>query len=277
MRRIISALIATAAAVGLSGSVFAADLPMKAPAFVPAPMLTNWTGVYGGLNAGYSWGHSSIDYAQGPGLLFGVPPFVTGGALSSSVDPGSFIGGGQLGFNYQTGIWVFGAEADIAWRNRTDTANFTLNPIVVGVGGGDVLTLSDEQKWVGTVRGRLGVSPGGMSNWLFYVTGGFAYGGFEHSVTQNCNVGCGPIRVFSNSQTRTGWTVGGGVEVALNQSWSVGAEYLYMDFGSDTLSAPVAGGLFGTTVFPSTTVTFHDKSQIARLKLNYKFGDMGLH
>ncbi len=277
MRRIVAGLIAAAAAAVLSGSVFAADLPRKAPALVPAPMLTNWTGVYVGLNAGYSWGHSSIDYAQGPGLLFGVPPFAAGGTLSTSLDPGSFIGGGQLGFNYQAGIWVLGAEADIAWRNRTETANFALNPIVVGVGGGDMLTLSDEQKWVGTVRGRLGVSPSTMSNWLFYVTGGLAYGGFEHSVTQNCNVGCGPIRTFSDSQTRTGWTVGGGVEVALNQSWSVGAEYLYMDFGTDSVSAPVAGSLFGTTVFPSTTVSFHDKSQVARLKLNYKFGDMGLH
>jgi outer membrane immunogenic protein len=277
MHRIISGLITTATAVGLSGSVFAADLPRKAPAFVPAPMLTNWTGVYVGLNAGYSWGHSSIDYTQGPGLLFGVPPFATGGALSTSLDPGSFIGGGQLGFNYQAGIWVLGAEADIAWRNRTDTATFTLNPVVVGIGGGDILTLSDEQKWVGTVRGRLGVSPSTMSNWLFYVTGGLAYGGFEHSVTQNCNVGCGPIRVISNSEIRTGWTVGGGVEMALNRNWSVGAEYLYMDFGTDTLTAPQAGVLFGTSVFPNTTVAFHDKSQVARLKLNYKFGDMGLH
>ncbi len=277
MRRIISGLITTAAAVGLSGSVFAADLPMKAPAYVPPPMLTNWSGVYVGLNAGYSWGHSSIDYTQGPGLLFGVPPFAAGGSLSTSVNPESFIGGGQLGYNYQAGIWVLGAEADIAWRNRTATANLVQNPVIVGIGGGDILTLSDEQKWVGTVRGRFGVSPGTMSNWLFYVTGGLAYGGFEHSVTQDCNVGCNQIRVFSDFKTRVGWTVGGGVEMALNRNWSVGAEYLYMDFGTDTLTAPQAGRLFGATTFPITTTAFHDKSQVARLKLNYRFGDMGLH
>ena len=269
MHRIIGGLFATAA-VGISVSAFAADMPMKAPAYVPAPMLSSWSGFYVGLNAGYSWGHSSIDYAQGAGLIFGVPPYINGGAFSTSVDPGSFIGGGQLGLNYQSGIWVFGAEADIAWRDRTDTATFALNPVVVGVGGGDTLLLSDEQKWVGTVRGRLGVSPGGMSNWLFYVTGGLAYGGFEHSVTQNCNVGCGQVRVITDSTTKAGWTVGGGVEVALNHNWSVGAEYLYMDFGTDTLTAPAAGNLLGATTFPATTTSFHDKSQVARLKLNYK-------
>ncbi|HEY2828212.1 MAG TPA: outer membrane beta-barrel protein [Pirellulales bacterium] len=280
MHRFISGLLTTGAALGLSVSAFAADMPMKAPAYIPAPMLNNWSGVYVGLNAGYSWGHSSIDYVQDAGQIFGNPPFPTGGALSTSVDPGSFIGGGQLGFNYQSGIWVFGAEADIAWRDRTDTASFTLNPIVLGPGGGggDTLLLSDEQKWIGTVRGRVGVSPEGMSNWLFYVTGGLAYGGFEHSVTQNCNVGCGQVRVISDSTTKVGWTVGGGVEVALNRNWSVGAEYLYMDFGTDTLAAPAAGDFSGvTTTFPPTTVSFHDKSQVARLKLNYRFGDLGLH
>jgi len=277
MNRFIGGLVTTATVIGLSVSAFAADMPMKAPAYVPPPMLNNWSGVYVGLNAGYSWGHSSIDYAQGSGFIFGVPPFLAGGGLATSVDPGSFIGGGQLGFNYQSGIWVFGAEADIAWRDRTDTATFTLNPVVVGVGGGDTLLLSDEQKWVGTVRGRLGISPGSMSNWLFYVTGGLAYGGFEHAVTQNCNVACGQVRVFSDSTTKAGWTVGGGVEVALNRNWSVGAEYLYMDFGTDTFAAPAAGSLLGATTFPATTVSFHDKSQVARLKLNYRFGDLGLH
>jgi outer membrane immunogenic protein len=277
MGRINTALITTAAAVGFAMSASAADLPVKAPLLAPAPALYNWGGWYVGANAGYSWGHTNIDYAQDPGFAFGVPPFQTGGALSTSVNPGSFIGGGQLGFNYQAGIWVFGLETDIAWRDRTDSATLLLNPVVPGIGGGDTLTLSDEQKWVGTVRGRLGLSPSTMSNWLFYVTGGLAYGGFEHSVTQFCNVSCGQTRVLSDSVTRTGWTLGGGVEVALDRNWSVGAEYLYMDFGTDTLSGLAAVAVGPFTLFPPTTVSFHDKSQVARLKLNYRFGDLGLH
>lgn len=272
MRRIITALITTAAVVGFDLAASAADLPVKAPYFAPAPALYNWTGWYVGANAGYSWGQSSIDYAQDAGLIFGVPPFATGGGFSTSAHPDSFIGGGQLGFNYQAGMWVFGLETDIAWRNRTDSFVANLNPGI----NNDILTLSDQQKWVGTTRGRVGLTPTTMSNWLFYATGGLAYGGFGHSVTQFCNVGCTQTRILSDSTTRTGWTVGGGVEVGLTSNWTLGVEYLYMDFGTDTLSSPATGVFGPTTTFSATTVSFHDKSQVARLKLNYKFGDMGL-
>ena len=96
MGRINTALITTAAAVGFAMSASAADLPVKAPLLAPAPALYNWGGWYVGANAGYSWGNTNIDYAQDPGLVFGNPPFPTGGTLSTSVNPGSFIGGGQL-------------------------------------------------------------------------------------------------------------------------------------------------------------------------------------
>ena len=250
----------------------AADLPMKAPMMMPiAP--SNWSGWYIGANAGYSWGHSSVNYAQDPGNFFGVSGLSQPLALSTNLSPGSFIGGGQLGFNYQAGAWVFGFETDFQWRDRTNTTAFVLNST------SDMLTLSDEQKWVGTVRGRLGWSPPSMSNWLFYGTGGLAYGSFAHSVTQFCNAGCNFTRTFTDSVTKTGWTVGGGVEWALNRNWSLGAEYLYMDFGTDTLRAGSAfdqGPGLGP-IFTNTTVSFHETSQIARMKLNYKFGDLGLH
>src|SRR5664280_635538 len=177
MHKIIAALITTTAVVGFACSASAADLPVKAPFQQAAPaILYNWNGWYVGANAGYSWGTSAIDYAQDAGSTFLVPPFDAGGTVSSSVSPKSFIGGGQLGFNYQTGVWVFGVETDFAWRDRTESAIFTsnLNPF------GDTLTLSDRQNWVGTLRGRIGVTPATMSNWLFYVTGGLAYGSFEH-------------------------------------------------------------------------------------------------
>jgi len=268
MRRTIGTLI-TAAAVGFAVSASAADMPTKAPFQQMAPAMYNWSGWYVGANAGYSWGTSSIDYAQEPGLLFGSPPFGAGGTLSSSVSPKSFIGGAQIGYNYQTGVWVYGVETDIAWRARTDSVSSVLNTV------GDTLTLSDEQKWVGTLRGRIGVTPTTASNWLFYVTGGLAYGNFGHSVTQFCNIGCGFTNTFSDSVTKAGWTLGGGVEVGLARNWSLGAEYLYMDFGTDTVSAPASGvGLVipATATFAASSASFHDKSQVARLKLNYRFG-----
>jgi outer membrane immunogenic protein len=274
MRKVVTSLIAAAAA-GFAFSASAADLPVKAPFQQVAPQaLFNWNGWYGGANAGYSWGRSAIDYAIDPTFVFGSPAFQNGGRLSSSLSPKSFIGGGQFGFNYQTGVWVLGFETDIAWRDRTESVNIVPDPST-----GDTVTFSDSQKWVGTVRGRIGLTPTTMSNWLFYATGGLANGHFEHSVTQFCNIGCGITRSFSDSVTKVGWTLGGGVEVALTQNWSLGAEYLYMDFGTDTLSAPAAGvGLIipATATFTATRASFHDTSQVARLKLNYKFGGFGV-
>jgi outer membrane immunogenic protein len=232
-----------------------------------APPALSWTGWYIGLNAGYSWGRSSVDYSQGPSDFFGVNTPGDVLALSTNLSPQSFIGGGQLGFNYQTGVWVWGFETDIAWRDHEDSKSLIMNTF------NDTLTLSDNQRWVGTVRGRLGYTP--ANNWLLYVTGGLAYGKFEHSVTQFCNISCGQTQTFADSVTKTGWTVGGGFEVALDRNWSLGAEYLYMDFGKDTLSV-AAGGIppipAPTTTFPATSVTFHDTSHVARLKLNYRFG-----
>jgi outer membrane immunogenic protein len=158
------------------------------------------------------------------------------------------------------GMWVFGAEADIQWRNHVATT-----PTFVFIGAGDQLTLTDNQKWFGTVRGRVGLTPF-ASNWLFYVTGGLAYGKFDHTVVQFFNNGGGSVtQTTSISRTKAGWALGAGVEYALDQRWSLGAEYLYMDFGKDTVDAltPVTGG--------ASSTTFKDVSQVARVKLNYKF------
>jgi outer membrane immunogenic protein len=261
-------MVAMAAAM-FAGPALAADLPFKAPARVAPPMVSNWSGWYAGLNAGYSWGRSSVEYAQGPSDFFGVDTPGDVLALSTSLSPQSFIGGGQLGFNYQTGAWVWGVEADIAWRDNEDSKSFVLNA------ANDTLTLSGNQRWVGTLRGRLGYSPVTAPNWLIYATGGLAYGNFEHTVTQFCNIACGQTQTFSDSVTRAGWTVGAGTEFAFNRNWSLGAEYLYMDFGKSTLLAAAAGipplPVPGTT-FPATTATFHDTSHVARLKLNYRCG-----
>lgn len=271
MRKFFHGLVAPAAIAAFITSAAAADLPVKAPPII-YPVLTTWGGWYLGLNAGYSWGRTSVDYSQGPSDFFGVATPGDTLALSTHLSPQSFIGGGQIGFNYQTGAWVWGLETDFAWRDHSDSISMILNT------SNDTLTLSDNQRWVGTVRGRVGYSPQTASNWLIYATGGLAYGNFEHTVTQFCNVACTQTQAFSDSKTLAGWTVGGGVEVALDRNWSLGAEYLYMEFEKDTLSVVAAGTpplpAPGATTFPATTVSFHDTSHVARLKLNYRFGDL---
>ncbi len=110
---------------------------------------------------------------------------------------------------------------------------------------------------------------------LLYLTGGLAYGHLEHTVTQNFAEGLPVIftpRVLSDSATKFGWVVGGGVEYKLAAHWSIGAEYLYIRFASDTLIGPGEPSVaVPPAAFPLTSVTFKDYLQVARVKLNYAF------
>jgi outer membrane immunogenic protein len=248
MTRLLVGCAALLAAV--SSSAFAADVApvYKAPP-LPSPAY-NWSGFYAGLNAGYSWGQTpASDTVAGTAL--------TGGTLR----PDSFIGGAQVGYNIQTGSFVFGVESDIAWRNATATGN------ALAPNGLDTTSFRDEQGFVGTLRPRAGIA---ADNWLFYGTGGLAYGWLKHSYTEARPSVAGATRVATDSDTRAGWTAGGGVEFAPSNRWSLGLEYLYQDLGKSTLSQP--GQVLGGVAFAPSTATFEDRSHLVRAKLNVKFG-----
>lgn len=214
MKKILTAGVALAALVA-AAPAFAADLskayPTKAPIMAPAPVFS-WTGFYLGANAGYAWG-SGDAYSDALGI-----------------DPSGWLGGGQIGFNYQFGNnVVIGAEADLQGSSISDS-NYGI-----------------EQKmdYFGTVRARLGYA---FDTVLPYVTGGFAYG---HTKVSDSYTG------FSDSNTATGWTLGGGVEYAFLPNWTARAEYLYVDLGDNYYNA--IGEKAGLT------------ASVARLGLNYKF------
>jgi outer membrane immunogenic protein len=210
-----------------------------------------------------------VNYAQDPGIFqgFGVNGAASPLALSNSLHPRGGLGGVQGGYNLQTGPWVVGFVADFDYRR----ARGKMSPAVLDIFG-DSLTYSTNQDWFGTVRGRIGISP--TNSWLLYATGGLAYGKVDHSITQTDATIGGPVpRSFSGGATKAGWTVGGGAEYALSKNWSIGAEYLYVDLGSDTVAtgpngAAIAGVPIGA--FPSTRASFKDTSSIARLTLSYK-------
>lgn len=241
------ATVAFVAALAAGQPAAAADigrLPAKAPPAVAPVPVENWTGLYVGGNAGYSWGRSDLNYT------FDALPTV-----STRLDPNSFIGGGQIGFNWQLGSLVLGVEGDVAWRHGNDAATFTSSNVF-----GDFAAFNTEQNWVGTVRPRVGFAAG---HWLLYGTGGVAFGGFQHSYTET-QPGV-LMRAASDSDTKAGWTAGGGVEYAFANQWSLGVEYLYMDFGTTTLTQPPTGPV------PASSASFDDKSHVLRAKLNYKF------
>jgi outer membrane immunogenic protein len=185
--------------------------------------------------------------------------------------PSGFIGGGQIGYNYQTGVFVWGVEADFQGAAIKGTASATNTDSVFGFS----LSGTGSQKidWFGTLRGRVGWTP--MSPLLIYATGGLAYGNTETNVSfsQFANLGGpgGPPIAISNSSTLTGWTVGGGLEWMFAPRWSVKGEYLYYDLGDVTLNQTQSASPPGVNAAIAIQSVAHYHGNIARLGVNYKF------
>jgi outer membrane immunogenic protein len=175
-------LVAAVFAAGLVSAAAAADLPRSPPPYyAPAQSgLYNWGGAYAGLNLGYEWGK----------------------VTNSAVSPSGIAGGGQVGYNWQNGQFVFGVETDFQFTGADDTfAPFKFsNP------------------WFGTLRGRAGAA---FNNVLLYATLGLAYGSLE-----------GQIPGLDETRTEVGWAGGIGAEYGFNPNWSARVEYLYMDLAS---------------------------------------------
>jgi outer membrane immunogenic protein len=198
-------------------AVQAADLSapapyQKAPVIMPPPALYNWSGFYVGGHLGGAW--TSANWTD-PVSGLGDNPTGTG-----------FIGGGQVGYNYQTGPWVLGIEGDFSGTNLsasdTDVAGFTH---------------STSTYWTSTVTGRVGYA---VNRLLFYAKGGVAFANERNAVTSPFGA------VSSGTSTPVGWTAGGGVEYALDHNWSARVEYDYLGLGSESISGPVAGALPGS-------------------------------
>ena len=239
-------LIAVAGLALSTSAAFAADLgqPLyKAPP--PPPPPPSWTGFYIGANGG--WG-----FNRDTGELFCEVAACRDAPIGSIVKPNGGLAGGQIGYNWQSGnIVVYGIEADIQWADIKDTASVFTGPALV-----DTYTASNKLDWFGTVRGRLGITPWNQA--LIYVTGGLIYG--QEKVAASLESPPGVFSVNSDSTTRTGGTVGVGVEYLFTPNFSGKIEGLWYDMGSKDL-------------FLTSTQTshFHFEGAIVRAGLNWKF------
>jgi outer membrane immunogenic protein len=212
-----------------------------------------WNGCYVGASAGTTNGQSQhFDGA-------GVP-------ITNGFDLSGFIGGGQLGCNWQWGAWVFGIEGDGSAVNKSGQG-FELQPVPRP----NTLWISETQeRWFVTARARLGLTNfwGFGDRTLVYVTGGGAWAKIDASEWLTANAALtGPIVTgHQESNTRSGWTVGGGIEYALGYGWSVKSEFLYADFGTyTTFTSPP----FGANDIAPRQVKVKD--YVWRAGMNYKF------
>ncbi len=175
----------------------------------------------------YNWTgfYAGINGGGGFGRSDFSAPFPTG-----SFNTSGGLAGGTLGYNWQMNQLVFGLEGDIDWSNIKGSA---------ACAGTSCEVRND---WLGTARGRLGYAIG---RFMPYVTGGAAFGNIKSTVAGG-----------STNDSKTGWTLGGGVEYGLAGPWSIKAEYLYVDLGT-------GGSVLGSSA--------NFRSNVVRAGVNYRF------
>ena len=268
--KIRGAAIALVVAAGLNACIgaaaLAADVAPPVPVYTktPAPQPTyNWTGFYLGVHAGGIWSSSTDNVT--PGNSAAVTFFVPPGQLATSLplSSGAFIGGGQLGYNWQINpMWVAGFEADFS---GTDLGNKVSLP--GSAGGTRMMTANETLDWFGTIRGRIGVTPTDRALWYF--TGGLAYGHANLSTT----LSTAPPRIAAGTTAKQGAVSRqnrmdnrGRPGMAFADNLSFKTEYLYYDLG--TLSHSMTDPFFPAFIFNASADI---KGSIARVGLNYKF------
>jgi outer membrane immunogenic protein len=246
-------LIASLAAVDMGGSALAADGAVEPiyPSYgVPVSFAYNWTGFYIGANVG---GHFAKDEINTTSV--GFPGSAVIDATSgTSLSPSGILAGLQLGYNWQVGRFLLGIEVDANWLGGSASRSLSFGP---PLNPADLMTNSSKSQFLTTVRPRVGVV---LDRWLIYVTGGLAFETFITNDTFTFPAATSLTGVDKRS-TRTGETIGGGIEYAVLDSWTVKFEYLYVTFGGFD------------TVIPDLPITVHHRyfDNVARIGLNYRF------
>jgi outer membrane immunogenic protein len=242
------------AALLMSSAAYAADVVVVE---TPEPVIVdsyNWSGIYIGVNGGYGGGDFKHPFSI-EGIGESPIPDIDG---SLDFTAGGFVGGAQVGYNWQSGQFVFGVEADIQAADVKGEASLDLDIDDLGGGSAEIGTQLD---YFGTIRGRIGYVP--VERLLVYGTGGFAYGRTESYL--NASIDGGPdLADLSEKKNRTGWTIGAGAEYAFTDNWSLKTEYLYTDLGKETLFSEDFGI---ATADLESDVKFHT----VRAGLNWKF------
>jgi len=242
----------------------------SAPPSPRVPIFT-WTGIYVGGQAGYAWGSGSLNYS-------GFDPF-DDVAFNSSVNaaPGGVIGGAHIGYNFEINDqWVVGLEGSLDGTSLSNSVTASVPAL-----GGGFLSTSANASIQGSIRGRAGFA---WDRALLYATAGVAFTSVHSSYAFTGNLSANPLinggnlytatNVFSN--TRTGWTVGGGAAYAITDNWSIFAEYRYTDFGTISNPGLSAEGFINAPILTNGALLNLNRtlnqSQM-EVGFSYKFGD----
>jgi outer membrane immunogenic protein len=238
---------------------------MKQVAPAPVAECFNWTGFYVGGFGGFKF--ASVDTnLEATGLWFTSPVDKDSidAHTANNLDADGGEVGGLLGYNYQWHCWVFGVEADggYLWsRDSFDSGTFATG----GLATDKSIQQAFKTHYLSTFGGRLGYS---LGRWLPYVTGGLALGDIDYE-TRLHNVAPNGVYFSSGekSNDNAGWMVGGGLQYALTDHWSVRAQYQYVDLGSVSFDQPGSAGFVGFSTHSEAELREHNAS----FALMYKF------
>jgi outer membrane immunogenic protein len=245
-----SILLASVAGSAVAPMANAADLPAKAgPQVAPiVAAVPSWAGFYMGVNAGVAWQKARASN------YYGINP-------TKVVDSDAgFIGGGQIGYNWQSGGAVYGLEADFS--GLTGSVSKTLQTDVLHTD-----SLHSDINWMATFRGRLGLAAG--TNTLLYVTGGVALADIRNRLTYSDIFG--NDITWTSKKTKSGSVIGFGVEQMFAPNWTARLEGLLASFGRTNVQEATSNriGVFSTT--GSNATEFKNEVVIVRAALNYRF------
>jgi outer membrane immunogenic protein len=251
MKKILSAALIVAAT---SVSANAADMSMPYKAAPVAQSVYNWTGLYLGGTAG--GGIANSDHLDRDGLFDGE-------AGNTKFQEGFGMVGVTAGYNWQFGHTVLGIEGDYNWANVDNTQTFSNNDLA-----GSTTRFQMDQ--FATLRGRAGLA---LEQTLIYATGGVAFAHIRNTTTFSDSED-GPFAQASESKWKTGLAVGAGVEVALTHNWSLKGEYMLMQFQGSNAGINELGTTFNECGSTSPCrMNYSESVQLARVGLNYKFGN----
>lgn len=240
------------------GKAIAADIAVPAApppnSYYPTPPAAyNWSGPYLGLNGGYASGQSNWNDPNNPATTTGDFPI------------SGFVVGGTVGVNFQYDMLVLGAETDFDYstiRGTTAPANGFCSLLTATLA--TTTNCNTQNTWLGTIRARAGLA---FNRVLLFGTGGLAYGDI------NSGAAGGGVTPIYDSSIVPGWTVGGGLELAMSHHWTAKVEYLYVRLADGACTSGNCGYNFDVNTFTLSpagdTVKF--SASLVRFGINYKF------
>jgi outer membrane immunogenic protein len=258
MRKLSDTIVALSALLATSMAANAADVGARPSPYAPAPPVYTpppftWTGFYIGGNIGGAWRNDNLRDTLA-GLNFG-----------SGSNNGVFIGGGQVGYNWQINYFVLGYEWDIDAAASNDNSGTLFLP-----GRGPVQVTTSNNKFITTLAARFGVTNG---PWLFYGKAGGGWVGHDDFTVTSLTTpppGFPPASVTASNSRSFGWLAGAGIEWAFTSNWSAKIEYNY--FGLDDRTFTVPAGTVPPSFLAGDTFTQSNRNiQMVKAGINYRF------